>query len=161
MIEHLTGDACQALPTVRGPMLRTLLALGLLVGAAAGCSPITDIDCDLCTSSAIVYGTVTSGGAAVANAEVVADISDGTCVGTASRSLAPSAFTSAAGAFRLVVRSPLHPAVRCVIVGVRADASSGLAPASVTLDSVRLVRDYVPTAPPDSVRLDVQLSALP
>lgn len=118
----------------------------------------TEPGCDICTTSAVVYGRVTTfSGSAVVGARLRVEAFRDTCgVGFAIGQTNVAAFTAADGSYRDQPYSLAAPFRACLRVTVTPTAASGLAPRTVEGAQVQFLDDYRPRGR-DSVRVDVTL----
>jgi hypothetical protein len=130
--------------------------LGMLAATAAVAACTTEPSgCDICTTSAIVYGTVWSGGGfPVARARVSVEARETSCRGANVNLTGDTATTDTLGHYRVNVVSPVAPTAVCLIVTGQSAASS--TPAGTAADTGHVVR-LQPTEPRDSVRVDLVL----
>jgi hypothetical protein len=111
--------------------------------------------CDLCTTSAIVYGSVHGAtGAPVSGASVTADIRIDSCQGMSVGSLGGPSIADALGVYHLRARSLSAPAAACLLLTVQPPTGSGLRAIVDTGHVVRLQADWPSGAVLDSVRVD-------
>jgi hypothetical protein len=132
-------------------MFKTAQRAFLLVLAITfGCSRTTEPGCDICSSSAIVYGTIRSPtGVALLGAVVTVEAYRDVCSGPIED-----------GAYRVAPISVSAPFVACIIVRVTSPGGSGLAAAADSGAVVRFTAD-VGGGAHDSTRVDIQLRAAP
>lgn len=141
----------------------------LLVVLLGACDSPQESGCDLCTSSAIVYGSVTSandGGVAGAQVEVVAwrlgCPSEGGKGPLSLEPRDPPLQTDSEGRFRSVVRVLLAPEQICLAVRAAPPMESGLLPSADTGATVMLTSDFERDEPSrDSVKVDLELPVSP
>jgi hypothetical protein len=128
-----------------------LAALGF-----AACT--TEPGCDVCTTSAIVYGRVTTAtGTPVAGARVRVEAFRNTCEGFASGLTNVEPVTAVDGSYRDQSLSPAAPFRACLRVTAMPPAGSGLSAQTVEGAEVQFLDDYRGRER-DSVRVDVTLS---
>lgn len=129
----------------------------LIVSAVTACS--TEPGCDICTSSAIVYGTVTTNtGTPVGGARVDVEAFRETCgVGAAYRETSLPRVTAVDGSYRDRPFAGASPFRACVRVTVTPPSGSGLSLRTVEGAEVRFLEDHR-ARDRDSVRVDVTLS---
>lgn len=150
-----TGSRCLRVLGSHAIVLATL-------GGLAACGGGTGITgCDLCTSSALVYGTVTSAdGSPVPAAMVTASGWRLGCPGEGGKGPffdSPDLATDESGEFRTVVTALLGPELMCLVVRADPSADSGLLPMADTGATVMLTPDFNRAEPMDSVRVDLVL----
>lgn len=118
----------------------------------------TEPGCDICTTSAVVYGRVTtSSGSAVVGARLRVEAFRDTCgVGFAIGQTNVEPFTAADGSYRDQPYSLAAPFRACLRVTVTPTVASGFAPRTVEGAQVQFLDDYRPRGR-DSVRVDVTL----
>jgi hypothetical protein len=134
---------------------RRLVIAPLLTLAFLGCS---DPTCDLCTTSAIVYGTVTRSGSPVSGASVtVTPIRDNCSSGEPALGGELTTSTVNDGSYRAHSRTPDAPFTACIRVSVLESGSPGGPPVTVDGGTVQFRADYGPGQNRDSVRVDVDL----
>lgn len=126
-----------------------LLTLGL------GCN-IEPPLCDICTTSAIVYGTVRdTAGAPIAGAIITVNAWRDSCTaGLAVGGTNVSPMSNAAGAYRDAPFSPSGPFQGCLRVSVHAPQGALWRDTTVSGALVNFRADY-PPGPHDSVQVDV------
>jgi hypothetical protein len=119
-----------------------------------GCSePV----CDICTTSAIVYGSVRRSGAPVAGASVtVTPIRDNCTSGEPALGGELTTKTVTDGSYRGHSRAPNAPFTACIRVSVLESGSSG-SPVTVDGGTVEFRADAGTNQDRDSVRVDVDL----
>ncbi len=116
----------------------------LAVISVLGCSR-TPTGCDLCTTSAVVYGTVhDTAGSPQRQARVTLQSDSGSCAAPIAgrpRVLATATgLTDSTGQFRMVIASPPAPVAACIAVQAVVGADTGQA----TADSVWFTAGYPP-----------------
>lgn len=136
------------------------LAVFAFAALAVACEPLTDPSCDICTTSAVVLGTVAAEGAAVAGAEIWFSIGDTECSNTYS-SGEPDAVSAADGSFEFLIVTGLAPAERCVQLLVAPPLGSGLVAQQGTEFTVRFRADHLRNAARDTVEHHVALISPP
>ena len=131
----------------------------LLTGLAIACSTEPEPGCDVCTSSAIVYGTITSPtGAPVAGAGVRVEAFRDACVAAGGApETTHGSTTPADGSYRGHLLATIAPFRACLRVTVTPHPLSGLAPRTMEGVEVSFLADYGANDR-DSVRVDVALS---
>lgn len=123
--------------------------LRLLLIATAGCSTG---EVPFGTSSVIVFGTVTRGGAVLSGARVYSYLCFGPCGTPPMRGAAET--TDAAGHCRQLIQLPFSEQQGCLTV--RALVDRGSTTDSVTVSDVSvLLKDDARPGPPDSTRIDI------
>jgi hypothetical protein len=126
--------------------------------AVMGCSRTTEIGCDPCTTSAIVYGTVrTSDGAPIAAARIDVDAYLDQCSGPHWGQTNVPAQSDVDGRYRSSPSSPAAPFSACVVVRVTPPSGSSFASAASSGAFVQF-RDSRSTGL-DSSRVDIALAA--
>lgn len=128
---------------------------------AVGCGGTTDPGCDLCTTSAIVYGQVrTVSGVPITGAQVTVEAHATNCAGRifGATNLRPT--TDADGRYRDQTLSFNTYIASCLIVNLTPPAGSGLSMASVAESSasIRFRPSYPAGGKLDSARVDVILA---
>jgi hypothetical protein len=130
-----------------------------LVVAACGTEPR---GCDICTTSAVVYGAVQSAtGAPVPSARIAIEARAPDCHGSDDNYFGDPVTSDADGNYRMRVRSLVSPMTVCLIVNVQPPPSTTL---TITADTGRVVQlrpDYTAGQALDSVRVDLVLRARP
>lgn len=141
-------------------MFKTAQRAFLLVLAITfGCSRTTEPGCDICSSSAIVYGTIRSPtGVALLGAVVTVEAYRDVCSGPIEGESSLPFQTGSDGAYRVAPISVSAPFVACIIVRVTSPGGSGLAAAADSGAVVRFTAD-VGGGAHDSTRVDIQLRA--
>jgi hypothetical protein len=136
-----------------------LVSLALASFFAAGCGFGTDPSgCDICTTSAIVYGTVRDlAGVPIAGVRVAIEARAPSCQSSGIGSNQMPLVTDALGNYRAITLSPSGPRTVCLIVAVQPPAMSAFGPAADTGHMVRLEDDFPATQAHDSVRVDLTL----
>ena len=143
---------------MRPANLRRLLPLVGPVAAVAAFAACTTepVGCDICTTSAIVYGTVRSGsGFPVARARVSVEARETSCRGTLVDFSGAFATTDSIGNYRVGLVSPFSPTAVCLIV--TAQQPESVTPASLAADTGHVIRLQPSSEPRDSVRVDLVL----
>jgi hypothetical protein len=138
--------------------MRSLASMSILaVLALAGCHAATQPPgCDVCTTSAIVYGRVqTTSGTPVNEAEVKVEAHRDSCAGPLYGETNLRVFTRPDGTYRDQPLSLAGPFNACLVVRVMPPDAAGLAPAADSGASVPFRADYPPGQSHDSVRVDV------
>ena len=139
----------------------SIRVLASLVFIAIACVRTSDPACDICTTSAIVFGTVrTATGTVVAGATIQVDAHRDTCDGPLYGGSNFPATTSLAGEYRDAPFSLAGPFSACLVVRVIPPAGSGLSAAADSGAVVRFLNDFS-GAVRDSIRVDVQLHTAP
>lgn len=140
------------------PRLSLAVALPLF---AAGCFLLTEPGCDICTTSAVVQGTVSANGAAVAGAQVIAAVSISGCSETFIENFGPAASSGADGSYAVTVRAMLSPGERCVTLQIVPPTGSGLAARTDTVPALRLRDDSARPVRRDTLVRSLELVPLP
>jgi hypothetical protein len=119
----------------------------------------TEPGCDVCTTSAVVYGRVTTAtGTPVNGARVKVEAFKTTCgVGFVAAESSIPPLSGPDGSYRDRPLAGIAPFRACLRVTVTPPASSGLSARIVEGPEVQFRDDY-PRPNPDSVRIDVSLS---
>lgn len=140
-------------------MRRTIVetAFAIVCATALACSLDTGPrGCDICTTSAIVFGTVRSAsGTPVPGARVSVEARETSCRGT--QIGGEDAIADTSGAYRVRLRSPEAPTAVCLVVTGVPPTSSGMMSGSDTGHVVRMQPDYGRDESTDSVRVDLTL----
>ena len=128
-------------------------------GIALSCGRGTEPQgCDICTTSAVVYGTVRSAaGVAVAGARITVEARKTSCSASSMGGLRDPTTTDSQGYYRGIVISPIGPTAVCLITTAAPPAGSSYVAATDTGHVVRLQPDYPPGQMRDSVRVDLVL----
>lgn len=134
----------------------------LYTAAVGGCSSDTAAPCDICTTSAIVFGTVVDS-AAVPLVGVIVDVEvfDGTCTLGNGRGYASGVTprTDVDGAYRASVRSLFAPFVAsCLIVEVNPNRDPRWPTASFERDGPLELRSDYTNERRDSLRIDIVIA---
>jgi hypothetical protein len=138
--------------------LRRLWTLVGMAAASAGVAACTTepVGCDICTTSAIVYGTVRSGGGfPVARAQVSVEARQTSCRGMNVDLSGGAATTDTIGNYRVELISPFSPTAVCLVVTAQPPASAS--PAIPAGDTGHVIRLQPSGEPRDSVRVDLVL----
>ena len=131
--------------------IHCLVAFGI-----AACT--TDPGCDICTTSAVVYGRVTTTtGTPVAGARIDVEALHDACAGRASGFTDVAPVTAADGSYRDQPRAHTAPFRACLRVTATPPAASGLSARTVEGAQVQFLDDHR-NARRDSVRVDITLS---
>jgi hypothetical protein len=125
------------------------------------CTRTNDPVCDICTTSATVFGTVrTTDGVPVVGATIEIDAHRDTCAGPLYGGSNQPVKSSSAGEYRDTPLSLAGPFSACIVVRVTPPTGSSLVAAADSGAVVRFQADYGARAH-DSTRVDVQLHTAP
>lgn len=134
-----------------------LITLTSLVLAIAGIGCKQPVVCDLCSTSAVVRGTVRrTNGASVPNALVSAVAHRDSCAGAEYASGTPVR-TGADGTYQVNLRTSAGPFLACVVVHVSPPDGSGLQAVDASGATVLFRADYGGNTLHDSVTVDLIL----
>lgn len=127
--------------------------------AVIACSPTTDVGCDVCTTSALVYGTVrTADGAPIAGARIDIDAYLDDCSGPHWGQTNVPAQSDGDGKYRGSLLSPAAPFSACVVVLATPPSGSGLITTTNSGSFVQFRANFRSTGL-DSTRVDIALAA--
>jgi len=140
-------------------------ATALLV--ALGCDSTAPRGCDVCTTSAVIYGRVTdSDGQPVARASIEISAFRENCGGAprpifrAETGSNNPVLTGEDGMYRTRLRSSLSSSNDCLLL--RVTPPSGVSLSSMTVEGIQVrFRDETPSGGLDSVRVDITLQVSP
>ena len=138
-------------------VLFVALACVVVPGCTFGTAPHA---CDVCSTSAIVYGTVRSTSELpMAGVRISVQARRFSCRGSDINMFGEPVSSDASGNYRLTVISLFAPTAVCLIVAGQPPVSSGLTMAADTGHVIRLQPDYSADQPHDSVRVDLLVPA--
>jgi hypothetical protein len=130
-----------------------------IITIALACGRTTAPLCDICTTGAVVYGSIRSpAGVASGGTLVTVDAHRDSCSGRIDAESAGSFQTRSDTSYRFALLSINAPFVACIVVGVTPPGASGLA---ATVDSGGVVQFKASYGALDSARVDIQLRAAP
>jgi hypothetical protein len=113
--------------------------------------------CDTCTTSAIVYGTVTKSGAPLPDVAVRVTALPNTCSADPSTGIGAVVATGTDGTYRAPLRTPLGPFTACIRVSVTNGGPPGGPDVAVEGAMVDFRPDYDADPQRDSVLVDVEV----
>lgn len=129
------------------------LGLCVLILACSDQDPI----CDICTTAAIVYGTVTKAGAPLPDVAVRVTALPNTCSADPSTGIGAVATTGTDGTYRAYIRTALGPFTACIRVSATNGGPPGGPDVTVEGALVDFLPEYDVNPQRDSVLVDVEV----
>lgn len=143
-------------------MSRMLIATSILA-FLPGCAGTTEPECDVCTTSAVVYGSITdASGLPVSDIALDIRIFLDECPGSMLRGGSDSNVprTDASGYYRATILSLWQPfTARCFVISPLDNNVPGWPTPAVERSGALELRADLSSEPRDSIRIDVQLTS--